>query len=96
MKHYAIVKGVMTNFHKAWSGYLGKAISSDSGCFNFKKFLFSGHQMMCGFRQGFTLSLCVSYKSKSLFPRVWQHKFWFSVPDKSLPNKFKENLSGGV
>ena len=96
MKHYAIIKGLVANFQQAWSGYLGKAISSDLVCFSSEKFLFSGHQMKCRSSQGLTLSLCVSCKSKSLDPRVWQHKGWLPVPYKSFSNKVEEHLSGGV
>ena len=50
---------------------LGEAVPSVVFCFNSRKSLLSGHQMMCSSSHSSLLSLCISRESKSLFPGIW-------------------------
>ena len=70
---------------------LGKAISSNV-CFNFRKSLLSGQQMICRSSQDLVFSLCVSQEYKSPFPRVWPHKSLLAYLIGASPARLKKVL----
>lgn len=72
------------NSPQAQFRYLGKAVSPEIVCFNFRKCLLSSHQLIGKSTQGFVLSLCVSCELKRLFLGFWWHKSSLIVPDKQL------------
>ena len=82
----------MTNFQQAWSGHLGKAVSSDVVCFNSRKILFSDDQMMCRSSQDLVLSIDGLCESKSLCTGVWQQKGLLAIFDSEV----EESSNGGV
>ena len=91
LKCYFILKGLGRNFLQAWSGYHGKAVSSDV-CFNSRKSLLLGHQMICGSSQCLVLSGGMSHESMNLFLGILWHKNWHHLMLLIFPIRLKRIL----
>ena len=93
-KCYIIVKDLVANLQLGWSGYLGKAVSSDVVCFSPGKSVLSGHHMIRRPVRLWFLSLSMPQESQSLFLVFWWPKGSITAMIEACPARLRRVNSG--